>query len=99
LLHPARGFAIVLRDLAGRAGGFHVGLGPGQADYADEDRGRVVQDEARVGRLLGNGDELAGCSDVDEFQSGEVEMDLRSGREGCECLADLVLCGEVCLAF
>src|SRR6185312_13992993 len=54
----------------------------------------------RVGpEQLGEGDELAGSGDVDEIQSCEVEVDSRGGRQGCECLAEPGLSGEVCLAF
>jgi hypothetical protein len=96
---PAWCFAVVVDDLTGGEAEFHVRVGPEQPGQADERRGRVVQDEAGVGKLLGKGDELAGGGDVDEIQSCEVEVDSRGGRQGCECLAEPGLSGEVCLAF
>jgi len=96
---PAWCFAVVVNDLAEGEAEFHVRVGPEQLGQADEGRGRVVAEEAGVGRLLGEGDELAGSGDVDEIQSCEVEVDSRGGRQGCECLAEPGLSGEVCLAF
>lgn len=58
----------MVNDLARAEAEFHVRVGPEQPGQADEDRGRVVQDEAGVGKLLGKGDELAGSGDVDEIQ-------------------------------
>jgi hypothetical protein len=47
-----------------------VGVRPEEVDQALEGWGRVVQDQAGVGRLQGAGDECASGGDVDELEPG-----------------------------
>jgi hypothetical protein len=54
----------------------------------------VVQDQAGLGGLQRAGDEHPGGGDVDELEPGQFEVDLGgAGREGCECLLELVAAG------
>lgn len=54
-----------------------------QPEQPEHDIRGVVQDQARPGRAGGQHDQFAGRGFVDEFQAGELEVDLAGiGRQG-----------------
>jgi hypothetical protein len=58
-------------------------LGPAQPEQPEHDGRGVVQDQARPGWAGSQHNQLSGRGLVDEFQAGELEVDLADiGRQG-----------------